>query len=284
LRRDPDVQLELSNHGKEAKMSKNDNRRRREFLKSSAGAVFAASGWGWQIGAARAEDEATVHGMAIAGEQTVILYHLPLFHGLHTYQVILEATFTKPGSDPQSAYFNDRKRSGAPLYTLEPEPFVLPRLVAAQPLRTFKGNVYRGHFEMIADEDLDAARIGKDVDVKVTRVIHFHKFDLTAAKPDQLEYLLFGKGAELFVAHLATRPPDFDQVLSVKVPNHTFTDDELREGMPIVLPGRSNSPNKRIDGREPLTAQIKGKGGAAPKTVQLQPGIEFYFDQKDLRR
>jgi hypothetical protein len=54
--------------------------------------------------------------------------------------------------------------------------------------------------------------------------------------------------------------------------------------MPIVLLGRPNSPNKPIEGQEPLTAQIKGKGGAAPKTVQLQPGIEFYLDKKDLRR
>jgi len=257
---------------------------RREFLKGSAAAMLAAGGWGWQAGAAPAEDHAAVHGMAIAGEQTVVLYHLPLFHSPHNYQVILEATFTKSGSDPQSAYFNDRKRSGAKLYTLEPEPFVLPQLVAASPLRSFKANAYRGHFEMIEDKDLDAARIGKDVDVNVTRVIHFRKFDPAAAKPDQLEYLLFGKGAELFLAHLATKAPDFDQVLSVKAPNHTFTDEELREAVPIVFPGRANSPSKRIGGTEPITGQIKGTSGAPPKTVQLQPGIEFYFDQNDLRR
>jgi len=122
------------------------------------------------------------------------------------------------------------------------------------------------------------------VDVNVTRVIHFRKFDPAAAKPDQLEYLLFGKGAELFLAHLATKAPDFDQVLSVKAPNHTFTDEELREAVPIVFPGRANSPSKRIGGTEPITGQIKGTSGAPPKTVQLQPGIEFYFDQNDLRR
>ena len=42
----------------------------------------------------------------------------------------------------------------------------------------------------------------RDVNVTVTRVVHFRKFDPAATKPAQLEYLLFGKGTELFLAHL----------------------------------------------------------------------------------
>ena len=51
------------------------------------------------------------------------------------------------------------------------------------------------------------------VDVGVTRVIHFRKFEPGAAGLSQLEYLLFGKANELFLAHSITKPPDFDQVL-----------------------------------------------------------------------
>ena len=110
--------------------------------------------------------------MLIVGEQTVFLSHLPLFHSPHNYQVILEATFAKPGSDPQADYFNDRKRTGTKIYTLEPEPFVLPRLAAAEPRRSFKASIYREHFERFPNQRAkEAARIGQNVDVNVTRVV-----------------------------------------------------------------------------------------------------------------
>jgi len=267
-------------------MSKINNRSRREFLKNSFAAIFAASYWGWPTGAVSAEDPKRVHGMLIVGEQTVFLSHLPLFFRPHDYQVLLEAAFAKPGSDPQADYFNDRKGKGknTKIYTLEPEPFVLPELAAATPKRSFKANVYRGHFEKITPQRaLDVARVGEDVDVSVTRVIHFRKFDPTAVKPAQLEYLLFGKGAELFLVHLITKPPDFDQILSVKVLNQKFTDAELSQGLRIVFPGKTNEVLKQLRGVKPVTGQVPGAGGAAPKTLQVQPGIEFYFEEGELK-
>ena len=277
------VRRKFSRHNKEIKMSKTDKHGRREFLKGSVAAVFAAGYWGWPTGAVSAEDRPSVHGMLIVGEQTVFLSHLALFHPPHNYQVILEGTFAKPGSDPQADYFNDRKRTGTKIYTLEPEPFVLTRLAAAEPLRSFKADIYRGHFERIKPQRaLDAARIGEKVDVNVTRIIHFRQFEPTAAKPAQLQYLLFGKGPELFLAHVITTPPDFDHILSVKALNHQFTDGELSQGTPIVFPGKTNAVSKRIGGAAPVTGQTARTGGAAPKTLQLQPGIEFYFEQGEL--
>jgi hypothetical protein len=267
-------------------MSRTIRHGRREFLKSSAAVALAAACWGRQTGlAAAAEDHASVHGMAVVGEQTVFLSHLPLFGPPHDYQVILEATFAKPGGDPQADYFNDRKRSREKTYTLEPESFVLSRLADAQPLRSFKANVYRGRFEELARKSqraLDAGRIARDVDVNVTRVVHFRKFDLKAAKPSQLEYFLFGKGDELFLAHLITEPPDFDQILSVKAPDHKFTDAELGKGISVVFPDKTNSVSRRISGAAPVTGQIKAVGGAAPQAVQLQPGAELYFEKGEL--
>lgn len=260
-------------------MSKTDDQGRREFLKGSAAAMLVASCWGWPNAVASAEDPARSHGMVVVGEQTVFLSHLPLFERPHNFQVILEATFTKPGSDPQADYVADRKRKRVNPYTLEPEAFVLPKLAASPPLRSFKASIYRGHFEKLKDRKLDAARIGEDVQVTVTRVVHFRRFDPAAAKPAQLEYLLFGKGGELFLAHLITRPPDFDQILSVKIPNQTFTDEELGQGVSVVIPGRPNSVSKRIMGTGAVTAQIKAAGGGAPKTLKLQPGTELYSEQ-----
>jgi hypothetical protein len=257
------------------------DRDRREFLTGSAAAMLAAGCWPGR--AAGAMDHASVHGMLIVGEQTVFLSHLPLFGSPHDFQVLLEATFSKPGDDPQSDYFNSRKSSGEKIYTLEPEPFVLPTLAAATPLRSFKANIYRGHFERFPNRRAqDAGRIGQGVDVTVTRILHFRKFDPTAAKLPALEYLLFGKGDELFLAHFITAPPDFDQVLSVKAPGEKFSDADLSRAMPVVMSGRPNTVAQRIKGGEAVTGQLQEAGGAAAKAVQLQAGTEFYLEQEEL--
>ena len=195
---------------KDRAMTNNKHRGRREFLKAGAAVVCAASGWPQTLAQSTGRIGRALHGMLIVGEQTAFLSHLPLFASPHDYQVILEVTFAKAGSDPQADYFNDRKRSGTKIYTLEPDRFVLPQLAAATPLRSFKANIYRGHFERFPNERAkEAARIGEAVNVTVTRVIHFRKFDPAAGKSARLEYLLFGKGTEIFAAHVITGAPGF---------------------------------------------------------------------------
>jgi hypothetical protein len=219
----------------------------------------------------------------VVGDQTVFLSHFGLFHSPHNFQVILEATFARSGGDPGADYFNDRKHTGTKIYTLEPEPFVLPRLAAAEPLRSFKTSIYRGNYEAMSQRAKDAARIGQDVDVTVTKVIHFRKFEPAGAKSSQMEYILFGKGGELFLAHLITRPPDFDQILSVKAPDQKFTDEDLSKGPVLALPGKANSVSNRIQGTGAVTGQIKRSGAATPSTVKLQPGTEFRLEQDDFK-
>jgi hypothetical protein len=261
---------------KEATMNTTDSPGRRKFLQGSA-AVIAASCCGWP---AWAQDPPARHSMLIVGEQTVFLSHLPLFGAPHNYQVILEASFSKPGSDPQADYFNSRKQTKTKIYTLDPAAFVLPRLAAAEPLRSFKATLYKGNFEEMDERRREGARIGQDVDVTVNKVIHFRKFDPAAAKPAQLEYLLFGKGSELFLAHLIVKAADFDQVMSVKSVNQRFTDEELSRGVPIAIAGKANSAAKRLKDGETVTGQVKGAAGAAPKTVKLQAGVEFYTEDE----
>jgi hypothetical protein len=219
--------------------------------------------------------------MLIVGTETVFLSHLPIFGSPHDYQVILEASFAKSGSDPQGEYFTDRKRTGTRIYTLEPDRFVLPRLAAETPLLSFTANIYRGHFERFpTQQEKTAARIGQKVDVTVKKVVHFRKFDPTAKKPTELEYLLFGKGAELFMAHVVTAPPDFDQILTATSSGQTFTDLALSQGPRVRVSGKTNSIANRIRGTQPVTVQTTANGAAS--TVQLQPGIELYFEQGEL--
>ena len=235
---------------------------------------------------APSEDPASGHGMAIIGEMTVFLSHLPMFMSPHDYQVILQATFTNHGSDPQRVYAEDRKRHPhEKLYTLEPKRLVLPDLFSSganRPprLKSFSGNIYRGHFEKLAAADIEGAWIGRDVVVNVTNVVHARKFDLKGL--DDLQYLLFGKGQELFLAHMITKPPDFDHLLSVQVVGQELSDEELRHGIPIKFPGRANAIEERIRENE---ASLSGVMEVAGKAVpgEIAPGVELFLDDEFLK-
>jgi len=273
-------------------MSKSHQRRpgRREFLKYSSFAA-AAGLLGLRTKAEthrHADDAPNTHNMLIVGREAVFLSHLPMFtapdfDSPHRYQVILEAAFTKTGADPQAVYADDRRRNPAvKIYTLNPNEFVLPRLHAAggpAPASSFGAKIFRGHLEKPGNKV-----IADGVTVGVRNVVHFREFDpAAAASPAKLEYLLFGKGREMFLAHFIARPPDFDQVLSVSVVGRAFTDEELGRGMRVTFE-RPNTIVQRLMERQEAVGEVRdAKATAAPLKVRFKAGTEFYFEEGELR-
>ena len=84
-----------------------------------------------------------------------------------------------------------------------------------------------------------------DVTVRVTDVVYAKKLDQPATF-DELRYILFGRGDELFLAHLLSRPPDFDQIVSVRLVGLHPDEDELKRRIDVVFPGRPNTLQQRI--------------------------------------
>ncbi len=156
---------------------------------------------------ADAVDNPAIHGMLVVGRNALYLSHLPMFHAPHDYQVIFEA---EASPELRKAYQDDLKlHPEQRLYTLEPqEKFVLPEMVQAP--RPFAAKIYRGHFERGGT----ALETGK---IEIKKIIFYKQFDGSAIKPKVASYLFFGRGSDLFLAHLITATPDFDQVLSVSV-------------------------------------------------------------------
>jgi hypothetical protein len=236
----------------------------------------------------RSDDPPAGHGMLVVGEGSVFLSHLPIFGSPHDYQVILAATFVGKGEDPQRAYQEDRrKHPEARVYTIDPKAFVLPELFPAfsgeAPRRkSFRADIYRGHFERFPSAQAKAqARIARDAEVQVTAVIHARRFSSGAKRAPQLRYLLFGTPTEMFLCHLIAGPPDFDQVLAVKVTGRAFTEEELRAGIPVSFAGRADSIADRIKPAEKALAGVLELSGGAV-SVQIEPGLELYFEQDEL--
>ena len=236
-------------------------------------------------------DAPTGHNMMVVGQRTVYLSHLPMFDKLnsqktqfatpHRFQVLLEASFTGPSSKPDDTYFKDRAANPAVrMYTLSPEPFVLSTLfqptIAAPARRSFKAAVFRGHLERTG-----SANIVQNVTVTVRRVIHAHEFGVKDVKPAQLEYVLFGKGDELFLSHFISAPPDFDQIVPVKVAGRTFTEQELNQGPRITIPGRKNTSVERLTEKADVAGVAK-IGTAAGVPIQIQAARELYFEDGEL--
>jgi hypothetical protein len=272
---------------------------RREFLKRGGIAVVGLTCFSVEMQRADAEitpspeDPPAVHNMLVVGQDTVFLSHLPMFQGMnltktdftspHRYQVILQGTFTQGGQNVQDVYAKDRRSNpNVKMYTLSPERFVLSRLFTPDPqqpmLKTFKATVFRGHLER-GGQPIEGLA---NVLVNITKVVHAHKFDPTNDKPANLTYVLFGTGQELFLAHRITKPPDFDQILSVKVDGDQLTDEALNRGVEVVLLDRENVASQRIKEKETVAGRGHVTGAHQFLQLHMQAGVEFYFEEGEL--
>jgi len=267
---------------------------RRQFLQTAVGALTAA-----RVacqGDARAqgvEDAPNTHNMLVVGEQTAFLSHLPMFDGLdkakkafrspHRYQVILQATFSKQGKDVTDLYFKDRQANpGTRIYTLSPAEFVITRAFTPREkprLAEFSAMVFRGHLEQ-GGKPIPGL---EKTSVSVTRVVHGRMFDPLAKKPAELEYVLFGKGTELFLAHAIFGPPDFDQCLSVKLSGGGLTEKDLAQDIRVIVPDRKNLASERLREKQRVEATLRiGPSESTGSKVQLETGAQFYFEEGEL--
>jgi hypothetical protein len=220
------------------------------------------------------------HNQMVVGRETVYLSHLPMFgHPQHGFQVILEVGLSGPG-DPHAAYVADRAaHPDVRMYTMSPEPLEILEFDPQQPRRrAMRGSIFRGHLE----RPMDQAPLLEGVVAEVVNTVHFRRLDENAPPLPQLEYLLFGKAPDLFLAHVITRPPDFDQILSVELLSGAPSAEALRRGMRVSVPGRANTPPTRIAAGEQIEARAESSGAATEERLRLRAGTELYFEEGEL--
>ncbi len=204
-------------------------------------------------------DDATCgrHGQLLVGDGPVYLSHLPMFmfdtpdSHPHHYQVVLEVALPE---DALEAYRNDRQATEAPLYTVRPDvafrmlDLIQPTL-SATPVETFPATIVRGHWERQRERQpfgITWAEVVHEVPVTVERVVYAHEFAFHPQPLERLEYVLFGAGEQLFLAHRVTAAPDFDQLLPVTIARGAFTDEQLQSGIVLTVPDRANALAARL--------------------------------------
>ena len=235
------------------------------------------------------------HGQVILGEGPIYLSHLPFFmfatpgHHPHHYQTILEVSLPE---EAMESYLADKAESDAPLYTFHPTTnvamldLILPAPSgAAAPSLT--GKIVRGHWERGGEPQPFGITFGvvhDAVPATVERVVYAHEFAFDPPRLEQLEYVLFGAGDRLFLAHRITAPPDFDQLLPVTIAPGTFTDEQLQSGVILSVPERANSIAERLrDGDEvAAVARHAGTGVALGTDIPIAAGREIFFEESEL--
>jgi hypothetical protein len=107
-------------------------------------------------------------------------------------------------------------------------------------------------------------------------------FDPKAQKPAALEYILFGKGSELFLAHAIFLPPDFDQMLAVKLSGRQLDDKELGRALRLVVPDRKNVAAQRLKEKQQVQATVASAAGLPAAKVKVDVGNQYYFEEGEL--
>ena len=216
------------------------------------------------------------HGQLVLGRDTVYLYHLPVFmtdpfSHPHNFQVILEAEFADSGGAALGRYVADREDNPASIYTAVPPTFAQTALFldypGHPPLRAFDTvDVFRNHFERPGRERIVGAPM------TLVRLVHGREFAPDRPKPAELAYVLFGRGGDLFLAHMLSGPPDFDQILEVSLDQASLPADAARGGLFVTLTGRGNAVGERLRAGEAISCT--GNGRTLRLRVEAEPYCE----------
>src|SRR6266568_1030813 len=226
-----------------------------------------------------------IHGMLVFGGQhtdsqfrsPVYVSHLPMFMHPHEFQVIARVSGTAAGIYGDfAAHFGT-----STIYTFKPEPFSIDELdpSGGGPARTsIAGTLFRGHFERGGEP------IGTGVSVDIEQIVHFRRFSPEAGNArDHLRYICFGGRDLAFLAHVITAPPDFDQILAVQVGAlNGVSDDNLRAGLIVRVPDRSDDVTTRLQEAETITAEVQDQGAGTGGSVGLTAEREIYLETGDL--
>ena len=233
-----------------------------------------------------------VHGQLLYGENTFYLSHLAVFMGEaddhpHNFQVVLEVAFENPAAE--ATYLESRRSTPDGIFTAVPQRFDQMALVADEPgrrlRRTMPGTrVVRGHFEQGGED------IMPPTELELERVVYFREFVTGGEKLGAPSYLLFGRSDEVFLTHLISAPPDFQQILKVAFTGEGNTqdilpvqlDDLLARGLFLALPDRGNTVDDRLRPGDVLACSVNTDTRLPLASAGIRIIDEVYCEEGEL--
>jgi hypothetical protein len=227
--------------------------------------------------------ERHIHAFAIMGtnrESKFYFSHTPMFHNpVHTYQVIFEGEFDK--NEDMEKYLEKReelRKKGE-----RPDNAVI--IANPNKLQSFeeilnipnlnKGSFTGNGFEGLGFKNGNAFEqppFMENVKINIKKVLLFQKLNPnTLDYPDFLTYYLYGNASELYISHLLSKAPNFEQEREIELlepKNINFNSNIIKIEVPDINE-KDNQPiredpikEERANGykiimRDDITGRIK---------------------------
>jgi hypothetical protein len=86
----------------------------------------------------------------------------------------------------------------------------------------------------------------------------------------------------LFLAHVISQPPDFDQILAVELVGSPPDEEDIKAGIRVVLLGRANTAKERLRDGGAATARGHVTGAHQFLSLEIADVHELYFEEGEL--
>jgi hypothetical protein len=184
-------------------------------------------------------DEPGDHGMFMLGTETLFLCHMPMFTmEKHMYQLILRASLPP---DVMQRYRLLRRANPRKPYNLQnSNPFTLPEIKSGA-IASYLATIYDGY----AGEDPGPPLWGSDTDpvtVTVENIVRYRHFDFGIAHPDEMTYIVYGRGDEAHLSHYIARETDFQHELTLPAPPPWLSASQVEAGADVSVIGMPSLP------------------------------------------
>lgn len=218
-------------------------------------------------------DKETLHGFviisAVSTKNEVYVDYLPSFNKVSSqYQAVAKLKIADPERASKIRQYQ-KSLSSQPLFLRSVKPSTIHKLMQKSSSETFRVELFDAFPVKGSIPCLDV-----DVEVNVIDVPRFQHFDLAIKHyPKHMTYWLFGDAEGIYLSHVITKQPDFQQVVKLDNRPQNISMELIDLGIPIhitSLPGEPLTLNGEIV--DPLqnkeyTVQFTGEGGSEMKTV-----------------
>ena len=208
-------------------------------------------------GASRFDPPASVHGMVLFGSDTLYASHIPMYHVPHDWQALFQVTLSHPTVDAKALYLQQLTSGIQPLLTLEPRPFVLPKLLNAE-VHSFAASLYRGNFEE------DSERLLQGMTVTVKAVLFKQHLSLDMAALPQLTYFLIPTSpTTAMLVHRISAPDNFDQIVQVRTVATPLPSTPTGTVSTVVFPNVADTSAARLRAGDAMELTPTAEGWSA---------------------
>lgn len=227
------------------------------------------------------------HGQALVGLESTYFSHLAVPMQLagehpHNFQIITKVSFESQAA--HEGYVVDRGADPDALYTAIPREFDQDALRKSEDLPHLEQTLLvRGHFEQ------DGTTIMPRQTMRAEKVIYYHELIPDGERLPVPHYVLFGGGSDLFMEHIISVPPDFQQIARIELDGDDPADgarlaEALEDGLFLELPDRENAPSARLREGDTLQCQLVIARDTPPVPVRLHVVAEQYCEEGELSR